>query len=340
MDAEQVNFITGAATVDHSDKRSSMMISGGGNFDNHLTFQKLEVFCTVVDLGGVSRAARHLCVAQPVVMEHLKSLEHRLGGTSLLRREGRNLKLTPAGRIFYRWAKDTIVSAGRMICELESTPLNKSSSQVTVSASESIGSYILPQVLIEFYLHRRENVEISLVISDTEQALSAVERRHSDLAITSGDGPPNYAALTSEIIGRERIVAVAAPGYPILPEALTGDTLEISPLIRPPRGQAFREHTDQQLSMYGIYPRNEIMGLGHPEAMKRADEAGIGICLIPLSSVERELSVGSLRQVKLKSIELTAPIVASIRKGHSLHETQIQLLDEIRQYLSDSQPKG
>ncbi|MFE6848903.1 substrate-binding domain-containing protein [Streptomyces sp. NPDC057686] len=227
-----------------------------------------------------------------------------------------------------------------MICELNSTPLEKSSSQVIVSASISIGSYILPKILIEFYLHRRENVDISLMLSDTDHALSAVELRHSDLAITSGDGLPNCTTLTSEIIGRERIVAVAAPGYPLQPEALTGDTLEVSPLIRPPRGHAFREQTDQQLSMYGIHPRNEVMRLGHPEAMKRAAEAGIGICLIPLSSVERELSVGSLRQVNLESIELMAPIVASIRKGKSLHETQIQLLDRIRRYFSEPEGNG
>jgi len=36
-------------------------------YDNRITLQKLEVFCSVVELGGVSRAAEHLWVAQSVV---------------------------------------------------------------------------------------------------------------------------------------------------------------------------------------------------------------------------------------------------------------------------------
>ncbi|MFE6848904.1 LysR family transcriptional regulator [Streptomyces sp. NPDC057686] len=85
MDAEKVNFITGTAATDRNYQQLPAGISDGSTFDKHMTFQKLEVFCAVVDLGGVSRAARHLHVAQPVVTAHLKSLERRLGGTSLLR---------------------------------------------------------------------------------------------------------------------------------------------------------------------------------------------------------------------------------------------------------------
>lgn len=47
--------------------------------DNRITLQKLEVLCSVVELGGVTRAADHLWVAQSVVSGHLRSPQERLG---------------------------------------------------------------------------------------------------------------------------------------------------------------------------------------------------------------------------------------------------------------------
>ena len=62
-----------------------------GKLDQRISLQKLEIFCLVVDLGGVGRAAEHLFVAQPVVSAHLRTLQERLGA-ELLYRDGRRLR--------------------------------------------------------------------------------------------------------------------------------------------------------------------------------------------------------------------------------------------------------
>src|ERR1700760_5005074 len=82
-------------------------------FDNRITFQKLEILCLVVDLGGVTRAAEHLWVAQPVVTAHIRSLQERLGVT-LFHREGRRTILTDAGQQVYQWAQDVLSRTEQM----------------------------------------------------------------------------------------------------------------------------------------------------------------------------------------------------------------------------------
>ena len=72
-------------------------------FAPYLTFQKLEVFCTVVEFGSVTGAADKLCVTQPVVTAHLRSMEAKLGCV-LVKRVGRNIALTEAGQRVHRWA--------------------------------------------------------------------------------------------------------------------------------------------------------------------------------------------------------------------------------------------
>ncbi|MGW1784807.1 LysR family transcriptional regulator [Streptomyces sp. NPDC002143] len=336
MGAKHSGSAVGADTVDAGYPPSPTPTAGdgGGSFDNRLTFQKLEVFCAVVDLGGVSRAAKHLWVAQPVVTAHVKSLERRLGGTTLLYRDGHEMRLTPAGRSFYRWASETLSSARQMMGELESAAREDARSRVTVAASMCVGSYLLPGILAQFQVNRPD-AAISLAVSDSEQALSAVELGNSDLAVTIADGAPNFPGLIGEVIGHEAIVAVAAPDHPLPLEALTGEVFAGLPLIAPPRAHIRRELVDRQLALHGVHPRNIVMELGHPEAMKRAAEAGLGVCFLFRSSVERELLSGSLKHVELKGIQMKVPIVASVRRGQPRSALQVQLLDEIRRRLAD-----
>lgn len=69
--------------------------------------KRMHYFCTVVEQGQVSRAARVLHMAQPPLSQRLRELENELG-TPLFLRQGRELKLTEAGALFYRRARDIL----------------------------------------------------------------------------------------------------------------------------------------------------------------------------------------------------------------------------------------
>ncbi len=118
-------------------------------FDSYLTFQKLEVFCTVVELGSVTRAADRLCIAQPVVTAHVRSMEARLG-YALVRRSGRNIALTEAGERIYRWATEVITRTREVERELAGLESGEMGNAV-VATSMSVGSYALPPLLLDFH---------------------------------------------------------------------------------------------------------------------------------------------------------------------------------------------
>ena len=58
----------------------------------------LRIFVTVVEQGGVTRAAERLHRVQSNITTRIRQLEHDLGVT-LFVREGRRMVLTPTGRI-------------------------------------------------------------------------------------------------------------------------------------------------------------------------------------------------------------------------------------------------
>jgi LysR family transcriptional activator of nhaA len=77
---------------------------------SQLNYHHLQYFRAVAREGNLTRAAKHLNVAQSAVSTQIRQLEAQLGH-ALFVRQGRTLVLTEAGRIALDYA-DTIVGAG------------------------------------------------------------------------------------------------------------------------------------------------------------------------------------------------------------------------------------
>jgi LysR family transcriptional regulator, low CO2-responsive transcriptional regulator len=79
----------------------------------HGLFPQLLVFEAVVRLGGVTRAAEELHLAQPTVSTQLRKLSDALG-VPLIAWRGRELRLTPAGRELYACCSELLTLFGSM----------------------------------------------------------------------------------------------------------------------------------------------------------------------------------------------------------------------------------
>jgi DNA-binding transcriptional LysR family regulator len=299
-------------------------------FDNRISLQKLEVLCLIVDLGGVSRAAEHLFVAQPVVTGHLRSLEERLG-TRLLYRDGRTMRLTESGERVYAWANEVLARARQLGREIDGLEDGRRGS-VVIAASMSLGSYVLPRFLAEFRVARPQ-AEITMHISDPEAATAAAVAGEADFAAVLADGPPEEAHLECESMGSADVVLVTAPDGDPSASSISARELEVLPLIASPRDHVRRAIVDRQLHKAGVEPRNVTIELGHPEAMKRAAQAGLGATLLFRSSVAQELAAGSLREIAIEDVHLSVPVFLIRRQSAHLTKLQDDLLDWLRHAL-------
>lgn len=70
---------------------------------NALLFRQLRYFAKVVELGGITRAAESLHIAQPALSQQISKLEDQFG-TQLLVRTSKGISPTENGRILYRHA--------------------------------------------------------------------------------------------------------------------------------------------------------------------------------------------------------------------------------------------
>src|SRR5215510_9613882 len=77
----------------------------------------IRYFVTVADEGNVTKAARRLHIAQPSLSSALRQLETQLG-VELLRRDGRQLALTPAGELLRRRGRELLTNVDAVVAEV------------------------------------------------------------------------------------------------------------------------------------------------------------------------------------------------------------------------------
>jgi DNA-binding transcriptional LysR family regulator len=298
--------------------------------DTRISLQKLEIFCLVVELEGVGRAADHLFVSQPVVTAHLRTLQQRLGA-KLFERQGRGMRLTEAGEVAYKWAKDVLTRSEEVSREIAGLA-EGDGGQAVVAASMTLGSYVIPPVLSRF---RREHprARITLLIFDPERAMEAIETGTCDLAVVVTDAPLAPDAFNSQIIAHEELVLVAAVDAAV-PSHITPDELERLPFVCSPGGLARRRFIDRALAGVGVTKRDVAIELGHPEAMKRATRDGLGVAMLFRSSVNEELEAGLLREVAIEGYQHSVPVRLVHRAAKRLSPLQETLASVLTESLS------
>ncbi|MBP2870020.1 MULTISPECIES: LysR family transcriptional regulator [Pseudomonas] len=301
-------------------------------FDPYLTFQKLEVFCTVAELGSVTGAADKLCVTQPVVTAHLRSMEAKLGCV-LVKRVGRNIALTEAGHRVHRWALEVLTLTHEMERELAVVE-SGCRGQATIATFMSLGSYFLPPLISEFTsLHNEGRVTVQ--VSNTTAAIDTVRAGGCDFAVTFLEPNQDLNRLTTHHLWDEPLVLVCAPETRWLDEKNLLASLSRVAFVSAPLNTIHRKVEDDLLRKRGLENRNIVLELAHPEAIKHAVKNDLGLCFMLYSSVRSEVEQGSLKLLDHPDLHFNMPVFLVHRSDKIFSTYQSVLI----QHLLDSTQK-
>jgi DNA-binding transcriptional LysR family regulator len=298
--------------------------------DDRISLHKLTVFETVVEFASVSRAAERLFVAQPVVTAHIRTLEEQVG-VELFVRGKRRMELTEAGRTMHRWATDVLRRSHELSRELAGLA-DGTEGTIVISTSMSLGCYDLPPLLARFRMDR-PGVTVKVEIQDSARAVAAVDHGDSDFAVIMTATSPSADGLDAERIGFCEMILVAAPDCDLPPSIAAAELATLAFVEGPSRAIV-----DRQLARQGIHERNIMIELGHPEAVKAVVGSGLGVALLPLSSVQVELERGDLRRIEIDETQVGLPIFIAHRGDKQLPQAQQDLADAIRVFLAGAAP--
>lgn len=264
-----------------------------------MDLHKLRAFAIVAAEGNVTRAARRLSTSQPAVSKQLSELEQALG-TALFHRLPRGVRLTEAGNVLLRHAARIFAAESAAEAELaELSGLTRG--RLSVGASTTIGSYLIPQVFGAFHRHYPD-VKLELEIANTSVIQAMVLDDRIDLGLTEGSGPREQ--LVAEVVHYDEMVAIARPGHPLLsrPSAHSRD-LENFPFISRERGSGTREVIEAALAERGV-ELTPTMALGSTEAIKSIVASGDGVAIVSRLALEEELSSGRLCTIAIADLSV------------------------------------
>jgi DNA-binding transcriptional LysR family regulator len=286
--------------------------------------ESLDLFCSVVQLGSLSRAAELHGVAQPSASARIRQLERQLGVTLLTRSPSGSLP-TATGSLVANWAAQLLTAAGELSAGVAALK-NESPGRLVVAASFTIAEYLLPTWLGA--LHRKHpGMAVELEVVNSTGVLRRVREGSAHLGFI--ESPGSTGGLSSQQVGADELVVVAAPAHAWARRRrpLTARALTTTPLVLREVGSGTRDALVSALATAGLGPPVAALELGSTAAVKAAVEAGAGPAVLSRLAVHAELGAGRLVKVDVTGLHLQRNLRAVWRSGTSLTPSALSLLD-------------
>lgn len=235
-----------------------------------LELEDLLIFRTVVQEGGILKAARKLHRVPSSVTTRVQQLEASLGA-ELFHRDRQRLFLSPSGHLLLDYAEQLL----RLSQEARSALAGGAPAGVLrLGALESTTASRLPAVLAAY--HRRyPDVRVELVTGTNDALVAALMARKLDAAFVAE--APADRGIDSMPLFRERLVLISAIGHAPITRA---QDVQHESVIAFPNGCAYRRVLARWLGDRRM-ATIRVLELGSYHAIVACVAAGTGIALVP-----------------------------------------------------------
>lgn len=261
-----------------------------------MTFEQLAIFVAVAEREHLTQAAEAIHLTPSAVSTAIKNLES-FYGVELFHRVGRRIELTQTGRTFLTEARATLSrvrAAELMLSELGGLQRG----QLSVYASQTIASYWLPPVLMDF--HRAyPGIELNLTIGNTKTVSDAVVDGAAELGFVEGE--LDLPVLSSSVVAKDALVIVVGAGH----AWASGEPVSLSDLftgsswVMREEGSGTRSEFEHALEKAGRSPYDLSIALTLPsnEAVLSAVRASGSAAAISSAAAAPYLQQGLLVRV-------------------------------------------
>lgn len=269
----------------------------------NITIQQLESLVHLVAERNFSRAAKKMVLTQPSLSKHIKNLEEAVD-TRLVNREGSGISLTPEGKLLFDFARKVLYlreDVKERMIKLQ----DKTSGTIHISASTLPATYILPYLLSRFQ-KTYPQIQTYVQSANSEEAIDMVLHQHSEIGFIGKN--PNNKKLHSQPLWQDRLILAVPKGHRWigLPAVSVQDLLE-APFVMREKGSATREILGDFLAQHAgidLGQLNVVAEMGSSEAVKEAVIAGLGVSILSVHAVKRELARGDIAEIPIQGWQI------------------------------------
>lgn len=291
-----------------------------------MTLGQLRTFLAVASAGSVRAAAERLVVTQPAVSSAVATLQREVG-VALVAREGRGLRLTPAGIAFARYARQALGLLDEGVAAAAGAA-DPGHGRVRLVAVTTAGERIVPRLLASFRA-RYPEAGVALEVGNRVHVWDQLAHHEADLAI--GGRPPVGSPFATLATRPNTLVVVAAPvggdGTARLARRVGLEDLAAATwLLREP-GSGTRGTSEELLRELELNP--SVLTLGSNGAILEGLQLGLGITLISRDAIGPELDAGVVQEWRHARLPLRREWHLVGRAGEELSPTAALMLTHL-----------
>ena len=264
----------------------------------HLTLRQLKVFESVSRNLSFSRAAEELYLTQPAVSMQIKQLEGNVG-LPLFEQLGKRIYLTECGKELYRYSRAISQQLADMELFLDEMK-GLGQGKLTLSVVNT-ANYFTPQLLAKF-CQRYPAINVNLHVANRDAVLKQLADNSTDLAIMGQ--PPEGLDISAELFLGNPLVVIAAINHPLAKlKSVKLARLAEETFLSREQGSGTRSAMERVFAQHKIQPRIS-MEMETNEAIKQAVQAGMGLGILSLHSIELELETKRLAMLNVEHFPL------------------------------------
>lgn len=240
-----------------------------------MNVEMLRAFVKVVELGGVTSAARALRIAQPAISRKIHALESEFG-KNLFFKTGRKLQVTPFGYDVYQHARSVLSEMDTLNQLSQSLPAPR----LRIGASLTTLSQYLPRVVSQFRDTHPE-VQVSVLTGRSDEVYDMITEGRIEIGVVSA--PIQKPYFTAHLLFEDPCHLICPATHPLATETIIEPThLHEVSFVTMTNHTKFRQDLNLIFAAFNVEPyiRMEIDNI---DVIERMVKSNLGVTLLPES---------------------------------------------------------
>ena len=270
------------------------------------TLQQLRILKAVATEKNFTKAAEVLYLSQPSLSKQIKTLEKNLD-ILLINRENNKISLTENGKVFLQYS-ERILALCEESCRALIDLKNGDRGNLTVGASQTIGTYLMPRVLALF-AQNYPQIDLKVQVNSTRLIANNVLNREIDIAVVGGEIPTELKKnLTITQFVEDELSLIISKSHPFAKKKkINKENLYYLNFITLNSNSTIRKFIDNILIQNGIETKQLkiIMQFNSIEGIKTAVSLGLGAAFVSSSAIEKEVELKTIEILKIENLRIT-----------------------------------
>ena len=270
------------------------------------TLQQLRILRAVATEKNFTKAAAVLYLSQPSLSKQIKTLEKNLD-ILLINRERNNISLTESGKVLLQYS-ERILALCEESCRALIDLKNGDRGNLTVGASQTIGTYLMPRILALF-AQNYPQINLKVQVNSTRIIAKKIINREIDIALVGGEISDDLKKnLTIKPFVSDELSLIISKSHPFAKKnQINKEDLYCLDFITLNPNSTIKNFIDNILIQNQIETKQlkTILQLNSIEGIKTAVSLGLGAAFVSSSAIEKEIKLKTIGIIKLENIKIT-----------------------------------